>query len=136
MVITDGKPVVLVLRYILYLQKDRARGCVCVKAIRPDVPCVLSLVGSDHREKAVSLEKLASSLISVAANRSGESPANDAGAGDSRIEVRTTSDVVVYEALCGLFCPEILDGICPEEITHQAVGRWLSEAVELISMRI
>ena len=62
MVITDGKPVVLVLRYIRYL---RCKRCFHGK-LAHDFPRVLRLVSPDDREEIVPFQKLTGCIVSTA----------------------------------------------------------------------
>ena len=73
---------------------------------------VLGFMGSNNRQEVVFLEERACGRI-------GE-------------EVGATSDVVVQEELGCFFLPKLLEGICPENIAHQAMRWWLPEAINLL----
>lgn len=110
---TEGKPVVLVLRYIRYLVTSQIRH---KRSVAQDSPCVLRFVGSDDREKVVSFKESTCSCVAE--------------------EVRATADVIVYEAIqidetshIGLnycspvgmfFAAKVFQRIRPKQIAHQA----------------
>lgn len=75
---TEGKPVVLVLRYIRYLQEELASVTESPTSQATSVPCILRLVRSDYRQKVVTLKELACCVVAE--------------------EVRAASNVIVDES--------------------------------------
>jgi hypothetical protein len=80
------------------------------------IPGVLCLVRADHRQKVVLLEERTGSRI--------------------REEVGTSSDMVVDEEVVRLLLAKLFQRVSPENVAHQAVGRGLSESVNLRTVSI
>lgn len=51
-------------------------------------------------------------------------------------EVGASSDMVVNEEFRCLFLTELLERIGPEDVAHQAMGWWFSEAVNLLPLAL
>lgn len=80
------------------------------------VTSILSFVGANNREKVVLLEEIASSRVGK--------------------EIRATSHVIVDKILRSLFLAKFLKRISPKNITHQSVGRRLSETINLEKLEL
>ena len=78
------------------------------------VSCILCLVRSNDREQVVLLQERASSRIAE--------------------EVRASSHMVVHEILLRLLLSEFFKRVGPENVAHQAMSRWLSEAVQRLQI--
>ena len=48
-----------------------------------------------------------------------------------REEVRASSYVIVNKTVGSLFLTKVFDGVRPQDITHETLGGWLAEAVDL-----
>ena len=65
MVITEGKPVVFVFRYMRYLAFINKRISRLLVYLQVDLPSILSLMRPDDREQVVSLKEITRSLITL-----------------------------------------------------------------------
>jgi hypothetical protein len=63
MVMTEGKPVVLVFRYMRYLHGQFIK--LANRDRKEVLPCILSLVCSDDRQQIIAFKKVTRSLVSV-----------------------------------------------------------------------
>lgn len=90
---------------------------------RSALPSILGLVGTDDRQEIVSFQEGAGGIVACLVSI----VCFDC----LREEIRAASDVVVNKVPAAPLLAEILTGVRPEQITHQAVGRRLSETVEL-----
>lgn len=96
-------------------------------------PGILGFVCTNDGEQVVSLEKLTCCLVP------GTRPGSVASTSNlwhySREEERTPPDMVVNEAVRNLLLPEILYGICPKDIGHEAMCGRFPEPIDLYEQR-
>jgi hypothetical protein len=86
-------------------------------------------MGSDNRQEVIAFKELTGRLIAKSLYLSGD--VDFRRQRDLREEIRATSHVIMQEALRCLFCSEVFDRVCPENIAHQTMCRWLAESIDL-----
>lgn len=89
-------------------------------------------MGSDDRQEVISFKELTGRLITRSLYLSRDVRVVRVGwQCDLREEIRATSHVIMQEALRCFFCSEVFDRVCPENIAHQTMRRWLAKSVDL-----
>jgi hypothetical protein len=105
MVITEGKPVVFVFRYMRYLEIINKRISHLPLCLPVDLPSILSLMRPDDGEQVVSLKEITRSLITLKVTPESAMKPNDKfrskilqAAVNLPEEIRTATDVIMNKA--------------------------------------